>query len=171
MVNFIIEGEGQMDFATDMGLVFRALDGLQNRYNWLITDLRWWSAEQGKFKEWDANSREPIWISGEELSNILSNYKLGFDWGVFSAFEKDVRIDIDNLEVEPYADGNPNFWVENPKIQHPKAVIEIVCWDSSCTLFLSKDEEASKKFKEFFPEAKILEEENKRHSLQFKSKS
>lgn len=31
----------------------------------------------------------------------------------------------------PYADGNSNFRIETPTIQHPKAITELVFWDSS----------------------------------------
>ncbi|PFI88113.1 hypothetical protein COI84_24895, partial [Priestia megaterium] len=61
----------------------------------------------------------------------------------------------------PYADGNPNFGVETPTIQHPKAMTELVLWDSSLVLLLSKDEEISTNFRNRFKEFKDLEVYNK----------
>lgn len=64
------------------------------------------------------------------------------------------------LKEEPYADGNPDFWIETPTIQHPKAIIELVFWDSSLILLLSKDEEISRDFRNTFAKWKGLEEYN-----------
>jgi hypothetical protein len=38
----------------------------------------------------------------------------------------------------PFADGYKGFWVNNVGIQHPLAEVEIVAWDSSLTLLISK---------------------------------
>jgi hypothetical protein len=65
---------------------------------------------------------------------------------------------ISNLEVKPYADGNPGFWVENPKLQHPLAKVEIVCFDSSLTLLFSKDQEIGERFKDYFRDAVDIKE-------------
>ncbi|QLK09710.1 hypothetical protein BMG_6511 (plasmid) [Priestia megaterium] len=81
--------------------------------------------------------------------------------GSFSAFNKNEHIDLDMLKEEPYADGNPNFWVEKPTIQHPKAITELVLWDSSLVLLLSKDEEISTNFRSKFKEFKDLDMYNK----------
>jgi len=79
---------------------------------------------------------------------------------VFSGIKKEFDIDVNDLSVEPYADGNPNFWIPEPQIQHPLAEIEIVCWDSTSTLFLSKDNEIGQKFKNYFTDAMDLKEYN-----------
>jgi F420-0:gamma-glutamyl ligase len=73
---------------------------------------------------------------------LLINKGVYFIWGVFSAFEKNETIDLDEIKVEPYAEGNP-------KIQHPKAVVELVLWDSS-SILLSKDNTVSKNFRNTF---------------------
>lgn len=56
----------------------------------------------------------------------------------------------------PYADGNPNFWKDNLEIQNPLADIEIVAWDSSATLFLTKDIGLYRIFRKAFPKSKDL---------------
>lgn len=50
----------------------------------------------------------------------------------------------------PYADGYEGFWQENVSIQHPLATIEIVAWDSTCTLFISKDDKLADNFRRVF---------------------
>jgi hypothetical protein len=130
--NLIIEKSEQMPFHTDMGLVFESFEGKQNEYNWLISNI-----ELNEYPE-ELFERDPLWISGEELTKKLNQFKIQFIWAVFSGFDKNTNLDISNLEVKPYADGNPGFWVENPKIQHPLAKVEIVCFDSSLTLYFQK---------------------------------
>jgi hypothetical protein len=73
-----------------------------------------------------------------------------FIWGVFSAIEKNEIVDLDTIKEEPYADGNPNFWMNNPVIQHTLAVAELVLWDSTLVLLLSKDNDLSSNFRNTF---------------------
>lgn len=63
----------------------------------------------------------------------------------------------------PYAEGNPDFWAEQPAIQHPQAEIEIVCWDSTSTLFFSKNEELGNLFHEYFVDSIDLVQHNKKY--------
>lgn len=53
----------------------------------------------------------------------------------------------------PYVEGNSSFWNVNIQIQHPLAEIEIVPWDSSLVLVLSKNDSIISKFKENYPQA------------------
>ena len=123
------------------------------KYNWLLTDLDWsypenyldYFEDYREFRSSD-DGLNKYWITGDKLKKLANNKEFYFIWGVFSAFEKNETIDLDDIKVEPYADGNPNFWVENPKIQHPKAVVELVLWDSSLILLLSKNDTFSKNF-------------------------
>lgn len=100
------------------------------------------------------------WITGKNLTRLANQKDVHFIWGVFSAFDKNETVDLDVIKEEPYADGNPNFWGENTKIQHPKAVVELVLWDSTFILLLSKDTEFSKKFRNTFKGWKDLNRYN-----------
>ena len=61
----------------------------------------------------------------------------------------------------PYADGYRGFWEENISIQHPLAMVELVAWDSGCTIFISKEDELVDKFRSAFPLSVDLEMYNK----------
>jgi hypothetical protein len=63
-------------------------------------------------------------------------------------------MDVSSLEVVPSIEGNAGFRIKGPIIQQPLATVEIVCWDSSFVLFLSKDKDLAKKFTSFFSDAK-----------------
>lgn len=65
-----------------------------------------------------------------------------FDWAVISAFRKGTS---PFLDVRPYADGNTDFWNGKAHKQLKNALFEIVCWDSSATLFIDLPKNLSEK--------------------------
>jgi hypothetical protein len=73
-----------------------------------------------------------------------------------------VAIDVTTLATYPYADGNGALWKPKVSIQHPLAAVEIVCWDSSATLLLSRDDDLTERFRRFFPESVDLNEYNRK---------
>ncbi|WP_432663701.1 hypothetical protein R9X47_24340 [Wukongibacter baidiensis] len=152
-MNYILKDTTKMRGFTDMRVIFEALNGLQNDYNWLITDIEC-------YPEVD-EIKEEAFLSGDDLTDVLKQEDIQFIWAVFTGFRKDIEIDVSNLEVIPNIRDNYNFWSET-KIQHSQASIEIDCCDSSYAVFLSKDEIASKKFKEYFSEAIDLDEYKER---------
>lgn len=159
-----------MIYFTDLKIVFDALGGRQREYNWLITDLEFSAFgicdDEGIFSSdqislLDLLNKKIVWIDGEKLTEIVNLFNIQFIWAVLSGFKKDVEIDLKNLSVIPYADGNRNFWIGNPNLQHPLAMVEIVCWDSTLALFLSKDHDLVDRFKVYFSESKDLSVYNK----------
>jgi len=153
--SFILQDYNVMPYYTYLNKIFDALQERQNDYNWLITNIDLNHYPDMILKE------EKVWISGEELTRIVYTHDIQFIWSVLSGFEKEVIVDINNLEIEPFADGNKNFWIEKPQIQHPLAKVEMVCWDSSLFLLLSKDDIISERFKRSFSTADNLVEYNK----------
>ncbi|MCR8866020.1 hypothetical protein NQ109_24100 [Priestia megaterium] len=147
--------------------ILSSFDNLQNNYNWLLTDLDGSLPDVYldyfiDYRTYPKEARGSIyWITGEKLTELANKEDIYFAWGVFSAFNKNEHIDLDMLKEEPYADGNPNFWVERPKIQHSKATTELVLWDAGLVLLLSKDEKISTNFRNKFKEFKSLEVYNK----------
>ncbi|WP_194758290.1 hypothetical protein [Priestia megaterium] len=147
--------------------ILSSFNNLQKKYNWLLTDLDGSlpDAYLDYFTDYRVYPNEDrgstYWITGEKLTELANKEDIYFAWGVFSAFNKNEDIDLDMLKEEPYADGNQNFWVETPIIQHPKAMTELVLWDSSLVLLLSKDEKISTSFRNRFKNFKDLEVYNK----------
>lgn len=83
-------------------------------------------------------------------------------WAVLSGFEKSITLD-EVLEYPlSYAEEYTGFW-ENPiSIQHPLATVEIVPWDSSLTLIISRERKIVDDFKEGFPLSEDLNYYNKK---------
>ncbi|MFI8707996.1 hypothetical protein ACIGHG_13120 [Bacillus sp. NPDC077411] len=156
-MNFILEDVEEMKYHTDLRIIFDAFQGRQLEFNWLVTDLECvTNSKKGIIESHPIVNQDVIFITGEELNQFINTYEVQFIWGVFSAFDKSINININQLSVKPYASGNNNFWNGNPVIQHPSAVLEIVCWDSSLTLLLSKDKDIDSKFQRYFKSAKDL---------------
>lgn len=153
-MKYILENSNQVTFHTFLNDVFRAIDQKQRDYNWLITeaDLNWCPDER--------LLKDIIWIDGCELTDIIEANSIQFIWGVLSGFKKDIVLDINNLDVIPCADGNENLWNSEVDIQHPLADIEIVCWDSTSTIFMSRDDELSNMYKKYYSDSNNLELQN-----------
>ncbi|MBC6297872.1 hypothetical protein HCJ45_12220 [Listeria sp. FSL L7-1517] len=142
------------NFYTDMSVVFKAIQNKQANYNWLISHF------ECNHYPVDILKQAYIWVSGEELTKMIEENNIQFIWGVFSGFEKAISLEEVMQSELPFADGYLGFWKEKISIQHQLASIEIVPWDSSLVLFISKMEELTALFKENFPNSIDLEEYN-----------
>lgn len=149
-MNLIVENSKYVDYYTFLDRVFAAIPELQEM-DWLITDLALNYVDDPRLFE------EPIIIDGMSLNEILQKTKMQFDWAVLSGYSEKLTVIPEDY---PYADGNPNFWVGSPKPQARGAQIEIVCWDSSCTLFINISPSLAEKLKEIYPDIKDLDREN-----------
>lgn len=65
----------------------------------------------------------------------------------------------------PFADGYRGFWENNVGIQHPMAELEIVAWDSSLTIFISKHDSLVEKIMCSFPLSEDLSVYNTRDNF------
>ncbi len=165
-LNMILRGESQLRYYTDMAYIFGVLGSRAQTLNWLITDAEYNRLGCESFPpEFRREGTTPLWISGMRLQQILQECEIQFNWGVLSGFQPDVIVDPRQLVVYPYADGNRSLWTDPSAIQHPQAVIEIVCWDSTLMLFLSKDPDLSRNFQTAFPEAMDLDAYKQAHGM------
>lgn len=147
------------EYYTNLSSVFEGIENEQLKYNWLITDCVCYPENQELYELF---SKEYIWISGEELTKIVYEEEFQFIWGVFSGFSKEVKIE-EILKYElPLAEEYNGFWLDDVGIQHPLASIEIVAWDSTHTMFISKDDKLVDKFRSSFPLAEDLSAKNTR---------
>jgi len=108
------------------------------------------------YSDKDIFNEEIILLSGDELTDIVTHNNIQFIWGILSAFDKSTYIDINNLSVIPTFDGEWKYGRKDVHTQHPLAIAEIVCVDSSYTIFLSKDEDLSNRFIRHYSDAQDL---------------
>ena len=121
-------------------------------YYWLISDLEVNCCPDPKLNS------DPVVIDGNTLCEIVQENKIQFIWAVLSGFKNEILSIPDEL---PFADGNRDLWVGSPRPQAQGAEVEIVCWDSTCTLFIGIDESTSAKLQLMYPDIKDLDQENK----------
>lgn len=146
---------------TQMGRVFDAIHNQQQAYHWLITDI---DCVPSKV-EAACHGRGYCWLTGEELSQIVREDDGQWVWAVLSGFEKEVPLSEVLQYPLPRANAYEGFWKNSLSIQHPLAAVEIVCWDSSLTLFLSRQAGLVEDFLDFFPFSKDLSAYNSSHPM------
>ena len=153
-MNLILEKSSYAKYYSYLDAIFHHLPEL-HEYHWLITDLKLNNYPDDKLKS------ESIVMTGKELSAYLKRYRIQFIWGVFSAFKAPIFAIPKEL---PFADGNKNFWHRSPRPQAPGAEFEIVCWDSTCTLFIGFPKNLAKRIWQLFPDIQNLDEENEQRA-------
>ena len=160
MITGVILKTGETGY-TYFKKLFCLMDNFQKDYNWLITDCEAYPKRLGhSVRIGQSKYGKYAWIDGEELTNIVNRDDFQWIWGVLSGFDKNIsKNDVLKYEL-PYADGYKGFWKKNITIQHPLASVELVAWDSTCTLVISEKVEIIRKFKEVFPLSEDLEEYN-----------
>lgn len=159
-MNTLLRASPRMPYHTDLRRVFEALGGRQREFGWLLTDIELNTYPPGL--SYLAEQRAALWQGGGELTALAETYDVQVIWGVLSGFARGVELDLDHLDPYPCAGGNAALWQPGVQIQHPRAQVEIVCWDSSVTLLLSRDDDLTARFRSYFPEAVDLDEWNLR---------
>ncbi|MES9903817.1 MAG: hypothetical protein ABW168_14220 [Sedimenticola sp.] len=154
-MNILLEKSKHIQYYGHMNDIFDVLDGVCEEYDWYVSDI-----ETNCAPPWDANSRDMM-INGYELKKIITETDIQFIWAVFSAIQKGVTPIINAL---PYADGNNDYWVGEPKPQLNGAEFEIVCWDSSLFLLIGLPDDMGQKFISKYTDAIDLDEYNKAKS-------
>lgn len=148
-MNYIQENTSKVDFYTSINDVARWLEIDLKDYDWHISDI------EGAWPELD----DPSWVCGEELALKLKEFDYQFVWSVISAFPKGTEPFTTDT---PIADGNPEFWKGEPEKQLQDSLFEIVCWDSSATLFIGLPDVLGKRLVANAPGIKDLNKENRR---------
>lgn len=145
-------------YYTYMGKVFAAIKGEQLKYNWLITDCVCYPKDSNYA---ELLSKEYAWLTGEELTHMIEIEDFQWIWAVLSGFPKGVSLEEVLKYKLPCADGFEGFWRSTLNIQHPLADIEIVPWDSSLVLAISRNDIIIDNFMNYFPLSQDLVEYNK----------
>lgn len=145
-MNLLLEGPDGMPCYTDMRAVLKAMAVEASSYDWFVSDMEA-NVPISALIEGDG------WLSGEEFAQLLAD-DIQFIWAVFSAVPPGIRFDVSS---PPSADRNGRFWRPpdvQPQLQG--ACFEIVCWDSSATLFVGISPQQAECVTAAYPAAKPL---------------
>jgi len=100
-----------------------------------------------------------VWIAGNRLTSIWDGGTPHY-FCVVTAYEKDVALKEILRYPLPIADGYEGFWKPYVTIQNPLAEIEIVRWDATFLLIISKEKEVIERFAKEYPNSMDLAEYN-----------
>ncbi len=139
--------------------LFDAIGNAQLNYNWLVTDC---FCNISNPVERETEEKGWCWISGAELTELVSQMHIQWIFAVLSAFPPDVPPEEVLRHPLPFADCNPSFWHNPVSIQHPLAVMEIVPWDASRVLFFSREKAYMEGFMRAYPQSEDLSAYNER---------
>ena len=154
MVYGAINAKGEK-YYTYLKKLFDSIANRQIEYNWLITDCICYPENP----ETDAMLREDYcWITGEDLTELVTQEDFQWIWAVLSGFDKSVELSDVLKYALPCAEDYDGFWSKPISMQHPLAKIEIVPWDSSMTMIFSDDKGIIDSFREAYPYSEDFEE-------------
>lgn len=139
------------------GKLFKSVEELSKNYNWLISNAECYPQNLEFQERFNMNY---VWITGQELSQILCLEDFQWVWGVLSGFSNTTKLSEVLKRRLPYADGYTGFWQNPLKMQHPLAEVEIVAWDSSCSLFICKNDKIIEQIATVYSSAEDLEQYN-----------
>ena len=139
---------------TKLSLFFPVIKDEILNYNWLLTDI-----DADYYSDSLKNNHYEL-ISGEKFMQLIEGDQFTFVWGVFSAIPKQISIEKIIEEQIPYANGYEGFWNNPVSIQNSVAVIEMVLWDGTAALIISKSEHVINKFIDYYKFSKLLEDYN-----------
>lgn len=159
-----LHAAARMPFHTDLRAVFAALGGRQRELRWLVTDVEVGGGLDGMAPDVAEAllAGGPLWMGGDALTALADAHPVQWIWGVLSGFPPGALPEGEMPDPAPWADGNDAVWRADAEPQHPRATVEIVCWDSSATLLLSRDDDLTRRFRAYFPEARAAEDTGSR---------
>ena len=140
-------------YYTAMGQVLSDLKLDTKDYWWLISDIQ--ACPRKKEYQDLIGDNYFLLLSTSELVNMLKDEDFQWIWAVFSAipstYEKEDILNFDLPYLEDFDEGRYNPYVDEPKIQHPYAELEIYAVDSSYMFLITDDEELIDRFKMCYP--------------------
>jgi len=151
-MNWILKDSDKIEFHTKLSIVLKPIEAELKDMNWLITDFDYLPLSKEDLPI-DLN-HDYFVLSFKDFQRLI-HADMQIIWGVLLGIPSTFLIEVDKDNL-PYAEFNNLVWKDG-NIQHPNAQIEIICFDSSCTIVKFRDRHLSNKFKVCFEEAIELE--------------
>ncbi|MFC0513332.1 hypothetical protein ACFFGT_03940 [Mucilaginibacter angelicae] len=160
-MNCILRKSNKFDYHTNLREIVKPIFDDLADLNWLVADLEYRNFE-GSYPP--INMDDDYFILNPAEFEILANADMQIVWGALLGIPKHspIQVDVDN----PPRAQTLLVW-KNGNIQHPDAIIEIICYDSGYTIVKFTDEVLSDKFKAYFQEAVELEKFKNKSALYY----
>ena len=135
-------------YYTNMLKLINSIGGRKLKYNWLITSIEVYPTDKTITDKLD---KEYLFLSNDELLDILQKEDFQWIWATFSAIPQNIE-NKDILQYKlPDRENESISYKSEVYIQHPLADIEIGCFDSSCFQIIFKNKEFMKDFLKYYP--------------------
>ena len=158
MYGLIIKRKPTDRYFTNLKEVFDVLGGIAISYNWLLSDYDCNIYPSSKIQR----NEQYVWLDGAEFSDILEEHTIQFIWGVATAYSKYITPEEVLQYPLPLAEEYEGFWDPEITMQNPLADIEVVPWDSTFLLIISKSREIIERFARKYPDSCDLAEYNRK---------
>ncbi len=163
-MTIIIEASSKLHYHSDLQKILEPILFEISQLNWLCSELDFIVPQSVLLDDLPVLKKLMVvygdntkWctFSGTEFAQLLKKEEVQYIWAVFSGFLGTAPI----LELEdlPSADGNDKIWTHPSAFQLPDSLIEIVCFDASCTILKFQNDQLANLVLGEFPEGRILE--------------
>ncbi|MBC1443176.1 hypothetical protein [Listeria seeligeri] len=152
----LIINKMRSDYFTNMSEVFNLLPEEELNFMWLISNYECniYPSEQIPF------DKDYVWMKGTELKEILNQKEIMFIWGNFTSYSSDTELkDVLKYRL-PFADGNKDLWRKDIQLSNPLSNTELISWDGSVFLALSKNTSIIELLKNNYPDNEDLSRYN-----------
>ncbi|EKZ0264299.1 hypothetical protein RDB14_001802 [Listeria monocytogenes] len=139
-------------YFTNMSEVFNLLPEGELNCMWLVSsyECNIYPSEQIPF------DKDYVWLKGTKLKEILNQKEIMFIWGNFTSYSSDTELKDVLKYLIPFADGNKDLWEKNVQLSNPLSNTELISWDSSIFLALSKNTSIIELLKANYPDSEDL---------------
>ena len=153
MIGLALNEEG---YATYPYSIFKPIEEYVKGLNWRITNVE--CGRDGSDYAFPFERQEDFFIDGETLFAMLQDHpEIQWWWGSLSGFPKEIR--WDEIKRNPVVD----LTLRQPYLENtlhhlePKAVLEVIAFDSTETYILIDDQEVADRIISAFPKAESLD--------------
>lgn len=158
MIGAILEVEDTEYISIDR--IFPDMGKFYLKYNWLISDYDCYQYPTAKI----SFNNKYEWLTGAELDEIMKHNHMPFIWGALSGFSPEITLEeVLSFGQLPFAEGAESFWKSEFTLQHPLSEIEVVAWEATYFIIMSKKAELIHRSREKFPLSEDLWKYNKDH--------
>ncbi|MBF2362519.1 hypothetical protein IA759_04755 [Listeria marthii] len=144
------------DYFTNMSEVFNLLPKEELNCMWLVSsyECNIYPSEQIPF------DKDYVWMKGTKLKEILNQKEIMFIWGNFTSYPSDTELkDVLKYSI-PFADGNKGLWEKDVQLSNPLSNTELISWDGSVFLALSKNTSIIELLKDNYSDSEDLSRYN-----------
>ena len=151
------------DLYIKMHPFFEALGEEADKYNWLVSEAGPWDAILAKSSiKSDRHENEAYhFIEGAALRKAIADNRMQvMNWGMFSAFPKDVKLETVLEKSFPRADFNDELWTNPVSMQNELSVIEVAAVEGTKIQIKSDDVNVLSRITNAYPNAYDLSKYN-----------